>query len=155
VARQQWVLPPPRQAGCDGELERTRVTLSFIGDGVLTTGIDGLVTFLNPVAERLTGYSCAQARGRPVAEVFRIVDAVTRVTQPDIAVASMLQERTLCLSTGTVVIQKDGLEIAIEDSTAPIRNRSGQVDGAVIVFRDVTAARALVAALAHSGGTTR
>ena len=135
-----------------GELERTRTTLSSIGDGVLTTGFDGRVTFLNPVAERLTGYSCAQARGRPVAEVFSIVDAVTRVTQPDIAVASMLQDRTLCLSAGTVLIQKDGLEIAIEDSTAPIRNRSGQVDGAVIVFRDVTAARALAAALTHAVG---
>lgn len=135
-----------------GELERTRVTLSSIGDGVMTTGIDGRVTFLNPVAERLTGYSRAQARGRPVAEVFSIVDAVTRATQQDIVVASMLQDRTLCLPAGTVLIQRDGLEIAIEDSTAPIRNRSGQVDGAVIVFRDVTAARALAAALVHSGG---
>lgn len=135
-----------------GELERTRVTLKSIGDGVLSTDIDGRVTFLNPVSERLTGYSSAQARGRPVTEVFSIIDATTRATQADPVATSMLQDRTLCLPPGTVLVRQDGSEIAIEDSTAPIHNHLGQVDGAVVVFRDVTAARALALALAHSAG---
>ncbi len=133
-----------------GESERTRVTLSSIGDGVLSTDIDGRVTFLNPVSERLTGYSCAQARGRPFTEVFSIIDATTRAARADPVASSMRQDRMLCLPPGTLLVRQDGSEIAIEDSTAPIHNRRGQVDGAVVVFRDVTAARAQVAALAHS-----
>ncbi len=97
------------------ELERTRVMLRSIGDGVLSTDIDGRVTFLNPVSERLTGYSCAQARGRPVTEVFSIVDEVTRSTRSSPVAASMLLDRTLCLPPGTVLVRQDGSEIAIED----------------------------------------
>jgi diguanylate cyclase (GGDEF)-like protein/PAS domain S-box-containing protein len=134
------------------ELERARVTLRSIGDGVLSTDIDGRVVFLNPVSERLTGYSSAQARGRPVTEIFSIVDEVTRATRSGPVALAMLQDRTLCLPPGTVLVRQDGSEIAIEDSTAPIHNRSGQVDGAVVVFRDITAARALAASLAHSAG---
>jgi diguanylate cyclase (GGDEF)-like protein/PAS domain S-box-containing protein len=134
------------------ELERMRVTLTSIGDGVLTTDIDGLVTFLNPVSERLTGYSFAQARGRPVTEVFSIFDAATRLTRVDPAHESMLQDRTVCLPPDTVLVRPDGSEIAIEDSTAPIHDREGKIAGAVVVFRDVTAPRALAVALAHSAG---
>jgi diguanylate cyclase (GGDEF)-like protein/PAS domain S-box-containing protein len=138
--------------GLVAELERMRVTLSSIGDGVLSTDIDGRVTFLNPVSERLTGYTSAQARGRPVTEVFSIVDEVTRAARPSTVAASMSQDRKVCLPPGTVLVRRDGSEVAIEDSTAPIHNRSGGVDGAVVVFRDVTAARALAASLAHSAG---
>ncbi|WP_158219769.1 bifunctional diguanylate cyclase/phosphodiesterase [Ideonella sp. A 288] len=134
------------------ELERTRVTLNSIGDAVLSTDINGHVVFLNPVSERLTGYSCAQARGRPVTEVFSLIDATTRATRADPVAASMRQDRKLCLPPGTVLVRQDGSEIAIEDSTAPIHNRRGHVDGAVVVFRDVTAARAQAAALVHSAG---
>ncbi len=133
-----------------GDFERMRVTLGSIADGVLSTDIDGRITYLNPVSERLTGCSSAQARGRPVTEVFRIFDAATRRTRIDPVHESMLQDRTVGLPPETVLVRPDGSEISIEDSTAPIRNRDGRVDGAVVVFRDVTATRALTAALAHS-----
>jgi diguanylate cyclase (GGDEF)-like protein/PAS domain S-box-containing protein len=134
------------------ELERMRVTLNSIGDGVLATDIDGRVTFLNPTSERLTGYSSARARGRPVTEVFTIFDAATRRTQADPVVESMVRDQTLSLPPNTVLVRPDGSEIAIEDSTAPIHDRNGNIGGAVVVFRDVTAPRALVVALAHSAG---
>lgn len=118
--------------------ENLRVTLQSIGDGVLVTDAAGLVTRINHVAESLIGWTQAEAAGRPVAEVFHIVNEATR--QPAfLPVAETLAEGTIHgLANHTVLIARDGSERPIADSCAPIRNDGGQVLGAVLVFRDVT-----------------
>jgi PAS domain S-box-containing protein len=118
--------------------EKLAVTLYSIGDAVLSTDADGCVTLLNPLAEKLTGWELAQAIGRPVSEIFNIINQETR--QPaTIPVKETLEHGTIQgLANHTVLIARDGKECAIADSCAPIRDRDGQVVGAVLVFRDVT-----------------
>ncbi len=118
--------------------ERLAVTLNSIGDAVIATDAEARVTLLNPLAEQLTGWTQAQASGHPVDEVFHIINQETR--QPaTIPVMETLAHGTIQgLANHTVLIARDGSECAIADSCAPIRNRDGQVIGAVLVFRDVT-----------------
>ena len=118
--------------------ERLAVTLNSIGDAVIATGAKGRVTLLNPLAEQLTGWTQAKAKGRPISEVFHIINQSTR--QPAaIPVLETLAHGTIQgLANHTVLIARSGSECAIADSCAPIRNRDGQVIGAVLVFRDVT-----------------
>jgi PAS domain S-box-containing protein len=118
--------------------EKLAVTLHSIGDAVLATDADGRVTLLNPLAERLTGWTQTQASGRPVEEVFHIINEETRQTCV-IPVGEALAHGTVqTLANHTVLIARDGSECAIADSCAPIRDRDEQVVGAVLVFRDVT-----------------
>ena len=131
------------------EKERAEVTLNCIGDAVICTDIAGDITFLNIVAEKMTGWSRQEAAGRPMAEVFRILNAVSREAAP--ATAAMAAGRDMSgRLPHAILIRRDGLEIPIEDSVAPIHNRNGQASGAVIVFRDVSAARAMALQIAHS-----
>ena len=118
--------------------EKLTVTLNSIGDAVIATDAEARVTFLNPIAEQLTGWTQAQASGHPVDEIFHIVNQETR--QPaTIPVMETLAHGTVQgLANHTVLIARDGSECAIADSCAPIRDRDGQVIGAVLVFRDVT-----------------
>lgn len=118
--------------------EKLTVTLHSIGDGVLATDADGRVVLLNPIAEQLTGWTQAEAAGRPVEEIFRIINQETR--QPSIVpVKETLVHGTMHgLANHTVLIAHDGRERIIADSCAPISNRDGQVIGAVLVFRDIT-----------------
>jgi diguanylate cyclase (GGDEF)-like protein/PAS domain S-box-containing protein len=132
------------------EKERAQVTLNCIGDAVICTDISGNVTFLNIVAEKMTGWSWKEAAGRPMAEVFRIVDGVTRKTVRDPMKMAIEQNETVGLTVNCVLISRDGREYAIEDSAAPIHDRSGRVIGAVIVFHDVSAARAMAMQMTHS-----
>lgn len=123
------------------ERERLRVTLGSIGDGVLATDAQGHVTFLNPVAETVLGWSEGEALGRPLLDVFPIVHEQTRqpVTNPvDVA---LREGRTAALSHQSVLIARDGTERPIDDSAAPIRDADDNIQGAVLVFRDVTEAR--------------
>jgi PAS domain S-box-containing protein len=118
--------------------EWLQVTLSCIGDGVITADQDGLVTFLNPVAETLTGWALADAAGRKVEEVFCIVSEATRelVEQP---VRTVFERGTVAgLVSHTVLIGKDGTERFIDDSAAPIKNAQGDILGVVLIFRDIT-----------------
>ncbi|HUF21437.1 MAG TPA: diguanylate cyclase [Burkholderiales bacterium] len=131
------------------EEQRAQVTLNAIGDAVLCTDLEGNVTFLNPVAEGMTGWSSPDAIGRPLAEVFRILDAGTREPSADPMARAIREERTVCLTPDYILVRRDGFECAIEDSAAPIRDRGGNVTGAVIVFRDVGAARAMAQKMAH------
>jgi PAS domain S-box-containing protein len=113
-------------------------TLRSIGDAVIATNPEGRVTFLNPVAEALTGWVEQDARGRPLDEVFSIFSEQTRkvVESP---VTKVLREGTVVgLANHTVLRSKRGSEIPIDDSGAPIRNETGQIVGVVLVFRDVT-----------------
>jgi diguanylate cyclase (GGDEF)-like protein/PAS domain S-box-containing protein len=132
------------------EKERAQVTLNCIGDAVICTDIVGKITFLNLVAERMTGWSWQEAAGRPLAEVFQIIDGVTRQPAPDPMEMAVVQNKTVALTANCVLLGRDGSEFPIEDSAAPIHNRVGSVIGAVIVFHDVTATRAMSLQMAYS-----
>jgi len=119
--------------------EKIAVTLNSIGDAVLATDANACVTSLNPVAEQLTGWIQAQALGRPVSEVFHIINKETRQPATIPVVAALAQGTRQGLANHTVLIARNGGECDIADSCAPIRDRDGQVVGAVLVFRDVTA----------------
>jgi len=131
------------------EKERAQVTLNSIGDAVLSTDISGNVTYLNHAAESLTGWSREEALRRPVAEVFQIIDGATRQPARNPMELAVQQNKTVGLTANCILIRPDGLECAIEDSAAPIHDRRGQVTGAVIVFHDVTAARAMSFRMSH------
>lgn len=131
-------------------LERNSITLKSIGDAVITTDAQGLVELLNPVAEALTGWKIVEARGKPLREVFRIINEQTRA-EVENPVARVLREGIVVgLANHTLLIAKDGAEISIADSGAPIRNEEGEITGVVMVFRDQTADRAAQKALEDS-----
>ncbi|VTR92859.1 multi-sensor hybrid histidine kinase : Multi-sensor hybrid histidine kinase OS=Nitrosospira multiformis (strain ATCC 25196 / NCIMB 11849) GN=Nmul_A2207 PE=4 SV=1: Response_reg: PAS_9: PAS: PAS_3: PAS_3: PAS_3: PAS_4: PAS_9: GAF: HisKA: HATPase_c: Response_reg [Gemmata massiliana] len=133
-----------------------RTTLASIGDGVIATDAIGRVTFLNPVAEQLTKWPTADARGRPLTEVFRIVNETTRKEVENPALRALGTGTIVGLANHTILIARDGTEHPIDDSAAPIRWEDGTVDGAVLVFRDITerklaeVARARLAAIVES-----
>jgi len=129
--------------------ERAQVTLNSIGDAVLSTDIYGNVTYLNVVAEHMTGWSKKDAIGHPLTEVFQIIDGVSHKPSPNPMELAIRENRTVGLSANCILIRRDGYESAIEDSAAPIHNRDGQVTGAVIVFHDVSMARAMVLEMSH------
>jgi diguanylate cyclase (GGDEF)-like protein/PAS domain S-box-containing protein len=131
------------------EKERAQVTLNSIGDSVLTTNLAGNVTYLNKVAEGMTGWSLDAALGRPLAEVFKIIDGKTRVAAANPAQRAIKEDRIVGLAINSVLIRRDGVETAIEDSSAPIHNREGHVIGAVLVFHDVSESRAVALRMAH------
>ncbi|PYU03677.1 MAG: two-component system response regulator [Acidobacteria bacterium] len=132
------------------EKERALVTLNSIGDAVLCTDISGNITYLNLVAEAMTGWPRKEAIGKPLAEVFQIIDGATRQPAQDPMEMAMAQNRTVGLTVDCVLIRRDAFESAIEDSAAPIHDRAGRVIGAVIVFHDVSAARAMSQQMTHS-----
>ncbi len=121
--------------------EWLRVTLSSIGDAVIATDADGRVVFMNVIAERLTGWTEAESTGRPVGDIFRIVNEDTRLPVVNPVTTALTQGRTVGLANHTVLIAKDGTERAIDDSGSPIIASGGRVLGVVLVFRDVSDAR--------------
>lgn len=121
--------------------EETLTTLSSIGDGVITTDAKGCVVLLNPVAEALTGWTTTAAAGRPLEDVFRIVNEQTRQTIDNPAMRALREGVVVGLANHTVLIARDGTERPIDDSSAPIKDASGGMAGAVLVFRDITARR--------------
>ena len=124
------------------EKERARVTLQSIGDAVITTDVHETIDYLNPVAEKLTQWTLAEARGRPLAEVCQLLDESTMQPVPA-RVAQALRDRQLCAFRGSelALVRRDGTSMAIEDSAAPLLDREGVVIGGVMVFRDVTTTR--------------
>ncbi len=125
------------------EKERAQVTLNSIGDAVLSTDTSGHVTYLNLVAERMTGWSREEASGRLLGEVFQIIDGVTREPARNPLALAVQLNKTIELTPNCVLIRRDGFEAAIEDSASAIQDRGGQVIGAVILFHTMSAARAL------------
>src|SRR6202167_5662827 len=134
----------------DQQREWFEVTLSSIGDAVITTDALGAVTFMNPIAEAMTGWTLVEAVGAPLSKIFTIVNEFTG--QPlEHPVTKVLREgRIVGLANHTSLVRRDGTSTAIEDSAAPIRDRTGKVTGTVMVFRDVTAQRDAEAALSAS-----
>jgi PAS domain S-box-containing protein len=124
------------------ELERSRkqlqVTLASIGDAVIATDPTGRVTFMNAVAEELTGWRSEEAQGRPLAEVFVIVNEQSRLPTENPATRALREGRVVGLANHTLLIARDGTQRPIDDSAAPIRDEAGEVFGAVLVFRDIS-----------------
>jgi len=118
--------------------ENLTITLHSIGDAVIATDIDGRVMRMNPTAERLTGWAFDEARGRPLPEVFSIVNADTRQTVANPVQRVMEHGRVVALANHTVLLARDGNEYRIADSAAPIRNAHGEIVGVVLVVSDVT-----------------
>jgi diguanylate cyclase (GGDEF)-like protein/PAS domain S-box-containing protein len=132
---------------CDKE--RAEVTLNSIGDAVLSTDGDWRITFLNPVAEKLTGWTYAEASGRQLTDVFQVIDATTRERIVPCLKFEVAKGRTIILPPNCVLVRRDGHESPIEDSAAPIHDRAGHVAGLVVVFHDVSEAQAMARRITH------
>jgi diguanylate cyclase (GGDEF)-like protein/PAS domain S-box-containing protein len=131
------------------EKERTRVMLDSIGDAVLASDLSGKVTYLNPMAEQMTGWSQQDALGRSLTEVFHIIDGKTRDIAANPARRAIDEDQTVGLAMNCVLIRRNGEEIMIEDSAAPIHNRDGRVSGAVIVFHDGSQSRTMTEKMSY------
>jgi len=140
-----------RQAASDlfAEKERALVTLESIADGVITTDTDGWVEYLNPVAEQLTGWTTATARGLPMQAILRMVDENSRKLAPNPIEMVLREERTIEATSTILLVRNDGAEIPIMQSAAPIRARSGEISGVVLVLHDVSRERQYVAKLSY------
>lgn len=121
--------------------ERLRVTLASIGDAVITTDAEGRISYLNAVAESVTGWSEQDARGRPLDTVFRILNEQSREPAPNPATRVLRDGVIAGLANHTLLVRKDGTEVPIDDSAAPIRSEAGGLIGCVLVFRDISARR--------------
>jgi diguanylate cyclase (GGDEF)-like protein/PAS domain S-box-containing protein len=131
------------------EKDRAHVTLQSIGDAVITTDAAALIDYLNPVAERLTGWSLEEARGRPIGEVLQFIDESTRKSVAYTLDRVLVAGETSVSSDHIVLVTRRGEELAIQETATPIRNREGAAIGAVIVFGDVTKERRLKRALSY------
>jgi PAS domain S-box-containing protein len=117
--------------------ESLETTLLSIGDGVIATNEKGLVQRMNPVAEYLTGWSIAEAKDRPFPDIFKIIDENSRSQLEDPVSHCLRQDTTVDLPKHVLLLRRDGSEVGIADSCAPIRRADGSVHGAVLVFRDL------------------
>ncbi|MEZ5473901.1 MAG: PAS domain S-box protein [Steroidobacteraceae bacterium] len=131
------------------ERDRAQVTLQSIGDAVISTDAEGCVDYLNPVAERLTGWTLGVARGRAVEEVLVLVDESTREPLGGLLRRVLTDGEATEPSDARVLVNRHGQDVAIQDSATPIRNRDGKITGSVIVFSDVTHERRLKRALSY------
>jgi diguanylate cyclase (GGDEF)-like protein/PAS domain S-box-containing protein len=131
------------------EKERAQVTLNSIGDAVITADVKGNITYLNLVAERLTGWSRDNAMGRSLDQMFKIVDGTTRLPVQNPTESAIKLNSIVSASQNIVLIRRDGSEYGIEASAAPIHDRQGQVIGAVMVSHDVTEARVIALKMAY------
>ena len=125
--------------------ELLQVTLNSIGDAVITADASARIVWLNPVAERLTGWPAQEAAGRTMPEVFDIIDEDTRARRQDLVAACLARREAVELPSRTLLISRTGVEYGIKDSVAPIRGRDGEIHGVVIVFHDETRERRLKA----------
>ncbi len=127
-----------REAAMQDSQQNLATTLNSIGDAVIATNAAGVITGMNPTAESLTAWSLADAQGRPLTEVFRVVHALTRIPVASPVQLVMEQGGVIGLANHTVLLSRDGREYPIDNSAAPIRNAAGGITGVVLVFSDVT-----------------
>ena len=134
------------------EKARAEITLNSISDAVIGTNVDGMVDYLNIAAESITGWTREEAFGHPVSDIFKIINGLTREPERNTVKLVLQYQQPMGLPPNTLLIKRDGSELYVEDSAAPIYDGSGKVSGAVIVFRDVSVVRAMaekMAFLAH------
>ena len=131
------------------ERELAEVTLKSIGDAVITTDPNLIVTSLNPIAEAMTGWSHREAIGRPMDEIFRLLDIDTRLPMPNPLRAAVDKNTIVGLATDASLLHRNGFDSPIEDSAAPIHDHAGNVIGGVLVFHDISETRALALKMAH------
>jgi len=131
------------------EKARAEIALNSIGDAVICTDTRGNIEFLNPAAEQITGWEREEAQGQPIAEVFQIINGVTREPQRNSVELVVKRDELMGLPPHTLLVRRDGSEIAIKDSAAPIHDWHGDVTGAVIVFHDASAAQAMTEKMSH------
>ncbi|WP_165498294.1 EAL domain-containing protein [Siculibacillus lacustris] len=130
------------------EKERLRITLQSIGDGVICTDEEGRVTFVNPIAEALTGWSATAALGRPCDLVFRVVHEIDDVPVENVVTTCLARLDRVARDEGMVLVGRSGARVDVKASASPVRKPTGEVLGAVLVFQDVTRARTLQKELA-------
>lgn len=130
------------------ERARTMVILDAIVDAVLTTDVQGRVTYLNRTAEIMTGWSMTESLGRPLTEVFNLVEVLTRAQAINPALRAINENRMVEFEADCVLIRRDGTELPIEDSATPVHGAGGALTGAVVVFHDVTQSRAMMTEMA-------
>ncbi len=120
------------------EKERAQVTLQSIGDGVITTDARGCIDYINPVAQDLTGWDVRSSRGKPVTQIMTIINERTRATVENPVTRCLKDGRVITLAEGSILITRNGDEVPIQDSVAPIRDRIGNIIGSVMVFHDTS-----------------
>lgn len=133
-----------------GQREWLRVTLTGIGDAVIATDAAARITFINPIAAELTGWGEEEARGKLIDEVFTVINEKTRKPSEDVVRRALVEGRIALLSNNTALVTRDGREIPVEDSAAPIRDAAGNIIGVVLVFHDVSEKRRNLNALHES-----
>src|SRR3984957_1322729 len=129
--------------------QRADVILSCTGDAVLISDVAGFVRHLNETAELLTGWSCQEAVGRSLDEVFQTIDSISRQAVGDPLATAAVDKKNVPLCSNCVLVQRHGFEVAIEGSAAYTRDRGGNIDGSIFVFNDISAARAKSLELSH------
>jgi len=134
------------------EKERAQVTLRCIGEAVITTNADGIIEYLNPIAEQLTGWSEAEACGQPIDKIYKIIDEGSHEPGDNLVARCLQHGQSINLEQDIAIINRSGQQFAIEDTIAPIRGSGGELLGAVIVFRDVTKQRRMTKELIHHAG---
>ncbi len=131
------------------EKARAEITLNSISDAVIGTDMAGNVDYLNAAAEAMTGWPRAEARGRSIGEIMPLIQNGTRQHKANPVELVLQQNEPISLTPGSLLLRRDGSEAAIEDSAAPIHDSGGHIRGAVIVFHDISAAKAMAAKMTH------
>ncbi len=131
------------------EKTRAEITLNSISDAVISTDMSGNIDYFNITAENMTGWTRDDAHGQPIAEVMHLINSVTRQIERNPIDLVLLHNKPMELAAGTILLCRDGREVAIEDSAAPIHDWDGKIVGAVIVFHDVTASQAMSLKMAY------
>ena len=131
------------------ERQRAMITLESIGDAVISTDAQGVVSYLNPIAEKMIGWPLLEAAGQPIRKVFNIVNEQTRQEAPNPVLRCLAEKASVNLANHTVLVSRSGEEYAIQDSAAPIRGHDDEVLGVVMVFSDVTKSRKLQREISH------
>jgi diguanylate cyclase (GGDEF)-like protein/PAS domain S-box-containing protein len=131
------------------EKTRAEIALNSISDAILCTDMHGNIDYLNNAAEQLTGWSKDEAYGQPIRRIFNIVHGVTRKACQNPVEIVLQTNKPVELASDTVLIQRNGSEVAIQDSSSPIHNAEGKLTGVVIVFQDVSTSKAMAIKMAH------
>lgn len=131
------------------EKEHLQVTLNSIGDAVISTDVQGHVQYMNPIAESLTGWYCAEVIGRPIEEVMPLMDSSIKYALKNPIYLALTEQRVVGMALNSSLRRRDGHYFEVEDSAAPIRNQQGQTTGAIIVFHDVSEARAMALKMSY------